>query len=77
MGQHFLLLEPMTSQTSEMWLPLAVFCLFALFSVVGAYLAAAHWRGPAAGVWAALGTALFFGVLFLGLGFLLRSGGLL
>jgi hypothetical protein len=67
----------MTSQTSEMWLPLTLFCLFALFSVVGAYLAAAHWRGRVAGVWAALGTALFFGALFVGLGFLLRSGGVL
>lgn len=65
------------SQTSEMWLPLALFCIFALLSVVGAYLAAAHVRGRAAGLWAALGTALFFGALFVGLGFLLRSGGIL
>ncbi|HEV2853096.1 MAG TPA: hypothetical protein VHC97_09865 [Thermoanaerobaculia bacterium] len=67
----------MASPSSEMWLPLAVFCLFALLSVVGAYLAAAHWRGRAAAVWAALGTALFFGALFLGLDFLIRSTGLL
>ena len=61
------------TQTSEMWLPLTLFCLFALFSVVGAYLATAHWRGRAAGLWAALGTALFFGALYAGLEFLLRS----
>ncbi len=67
----------MTFQPSEMWLPLTLFCLFALLSVVGAYLAAAHWRGRVAGVWAALGTVLFFGALFVGLGFLLRSGGVL
>ena len=63
----------MTPQTSEMWLPLTLFCLFALLSVVGTYLAAAHWRGRAVGGWAALGTALFFGALFVGLEFLLRS----
>ncbi len=67
----------MTPTASEMWLPLTLFCLFALFSVIGAYLIAKHWRGRAAGLWAALGTALFFGALFLGLGFLLRSGGVL
>lgn len=67
----------MTTQTSEMWLPLTLFCLFALLSVVGAYLATAHLKGRAAGMWAALGTALFFGALFVGLGFLLRSGGIL
>ena len=67
----------MTTPTSEMWLPLTLFCLFALFSVAGAYLAAAHLKGRAVGLWAALGTALFFGALFVGLGFLLRSGGIL
>jgi hypothetical protein len=67
----------MVSPPSEMWLPLVLFFTFALLSVVGAYLIAAHWRGWKAGVWAALSTALFFGALFLGLGLLLRSSGLL
>jgi hypothetical protein len=62
---------------SEMWLPLGLFFVFALISVVGAYLIAAHGRGRRAGFWAALGTALFFGVLLLGLEFLMRSSGLL
>lgn len=67
----------MTPSPSEMWLPLGLFFTFALLSVVGAYLIAAHGRGWKAGVWAALGTALFFGALFVGLGYLLRSSGLL
>lgn len=60
-----------------MWLPLALFSLFALLSVVGAYLAAAHLRGWKMGALAALITAVFFGALLLGLGFLLREGGVL
>ena len=60
-----------------MWMPLALFLLFALLSVVGAYLAAAHLRGRAAGVWAAALTMLFFGALLVGLWALLRSGGML
>ncbi|HKI05026.1 MAG TPA: hypothetical protein VKK31_23810 [Thermoanaerobaculia bacterium] len=67
----------MTSQIAEMWLPLALFFLFALFSVAGAYLAAAHLRGRKVGVLAALATAVFFGALLLGLRFLLREGGVL
>jgi predicted phage tail protein len=65
----------MTSSPAEMWLPLALFSLFALLSVVGAYFAAAHLRGWKAGVWAALATAVFFGALLLGLGALMRDGG--
>jgi hypothetical protein len=56
-----------------MWPPLALFLLFALLSSVGAYLAVAHWRGRKAGVWAAVGTLLFFGALLVGLWFLLQS----
>lgn len=67
----------MTPQLAEMWVPLALFCLFALLSVVGACLAAAHSRGWKAGVWAGLATAVFFGALLLGLGVLLREGGAL
>jgi hypothetical protein len=65
----------MPLQTSEMWMPLALFLVFALLSVVGAGLAAAHWRGRAAGVWAGLLAMLFFAVLLAGLWGLLRSGG--
>ena len=65
----------MTSQSAEMWLPLALFLIFALLSVVGAYLIIAHWRGRRMGILAALVTAMFFGALLVGLGALLRRGG--
>jgi hypothetical protein len=67
----------MTSKLAEMWLPLSLFCLFALLSVVGAYFVAAHFRGWKMGVWASLATAVFFCVLVLGLWVLLRGGGFL
>jgi len=67
----------MTSQPAELWLPLALFLLFALLSAAGAFLIVKHWRGRAAAIWAAALTALFFGVLLLGLWALLRSGGML
>jgi hypothetical protein len=67
----------MTFKLAEMWLPLSLFFFFALLSVVGAYFVAAHFRGWKAGVWAALATVVFFGVLVLGLGALLRGGGFL
>ena len=67
----------MTLQPAEMWLPLALFSLFALLSVIGAYFVAAHWRGWKVGVWAALGTAVFFAALLAGVGALLRDGGIL
>lgn len=59
-----------------MFLPIALFFVFALLSAAGAYLIFAHQRSRTAGVWAALGTALFFGALFLGLLALLRDAGL-
>ena len=67
----------MKPQPAEMWLPLALFLLFALLSAVGAFVAVAHWRGRAAGALAALLTALFFAALLAGLWALLRSGGAL
>lgn len=67
----------MTPQLAEMWLPLALFCLFALFSVAGAYLVAAHLRGWKMGLLASLATAVFFCALLVGLGALLREGGAL
>jgi hypothetical protein len=62
---------------SPMWMPLALFLLFALLSSVGAYLAVAHWRGRKAGAWAAAGTVLFFGALLAGVWALMRSGGVM
>lgn len=59
-----------------MFLPIVLFLVFALLSAVGAYLILAHQRSRKAGVWAALGTALFFGLLFCGLLALLRGAGL-
>ena len=58
-----------------MRLPLALFFLFAVLSVVGAFWAVAGWRGRKAGIVAALLTVFFFGVLAAGVFFLLRSGG--
>jgi len=59
-----------------MFLPIVLFLVFALLSTVGAYLILAHQRSRKAGVWAALGTMLFFGLLFFGLLTLLQSAGL-
>ena len=58
-------------------MPLALFLFFAALSTAGAYLAAAHWRGRTAGIWAAVGTILFFGALLVGLWALMRGGGVL
>jgi len=46
-----------------MLFPAALYCLFALLSVVGAFLAVAHLRSVAAGLVAALVTLLFFAAL--------------
>lgn len=67
----------MPPQITEMWLPIVLFCLFALFSVLGAYFIAAHFRGRKAGVAAALATLLFFAALAFGVAALLREGGAL
>ena len=58
-------------------MPLALYAVFAALSVAGAYLAVAHWRGRTAGIWAAVGTVLFFGALLLGLWALMQSSGVL
>ena len=60
-----------------MRLPLALFFLFAILSVVGAFWAVAGWRGRTAGIVAALLTVLFYSVLAAGLVFLLQRGGFL
>ena len=59
-----------------MFLPVILFSVFALLSVVGAYLIFARQRSRSAGIWAAAATALFFVVLFAGLFALIRSAGL-
>jgi len=60
-----------------MWMPLALFLLFALLSAIGAYLVVAHWRGRAAGAWAAALTVVFFAALLAGVWALMRNGGVL
>lgn len=61
----------------EMRLPLLLFFLFVILSVVGAFWAVAGWRGRTAGIVAALLTVFFFGVLAAGLVFMLHRGGFL
>jgi hypothetical protein len=56
-------------------IPTIIFVVFTVLSAVGAYLVLAHSRGRRAGAVAALGTVLFFTVLYAGLLALLRSGG--
>jgi drug/metabolite transporter superfamily protein YnfA len=65
------------SEPAEMWMPLLLFVVFALLSVIGAYLVAAHWKGRRGGVVAALLTALFFAAVLAGLAALMRNGGML
>ena len=67
----------MRSEPAEMWMPLLLFVVFTLLSVIGAYLVAAHWKGRRAGVVAALLTALFFAAVLAGLTALMRNGGML
>jgi drug/metabolite transporter superfamily protein YnfA len=58
-----------------LFIPSLIFVVFTLLSAVGAYLILAHLKGRRAGAVAALGTVLFFTVLYAGLLALLRSGG--
>jgi drug/metabolite transporter superfamily protein YnfA len=60
-----------------MWMPLLLFVVFALLSVVGAYLVGAHWRDRRAGIVAALLTGLFFAALLFGVLALMRNGGMI
>jgi drug/metabolite transporter superfamily protein YnfA len=62
---------------AEMWMPLVLFVVFTLLSIVGAYLVVAHWRGRRAGIVAAMLTALFFAALLAGVLALMRNGGML
>lgn len=67
----------MSPQLSEIWLPLSLFSLFTLLSVVGAYLIVAHSRGRRMALLAAALTALFFAGVAAGVLALMRGGGLL
>lgn len=60
-----------------MVIPLTIYVLFILLSMVGGYLATAHHhpRGRVAGVWAVVIIVLFYAGLSVGLFLLLRSGG--
>lgn len=55
--------------------PLLLYCLFALLSAVGAFLAAAHHRGTRAGLLGASATLLCFAALGWWLLSLFREGG--
>lgn len=60
-----------------MAVPLTIYVLFIVLSMVGGYLATAHHhpRGRVAGVWALVILFLFYTGLTFGLFLLLRSGG--
>jgi len=66
----------MPPQSSDLWLPLALFVVFALLSVLGAYLALNALRGRRAAIAGAAATALFFAVLLAVVLALMRSAGL-
>jgi len=54
---------------------IALYLVFTLLAVVGAYWALASTRSRAAGLWGALAAALFFAALFWGCSVLLRQAG--
>ena len=60
-----------------MAVPLTIYLIFILLSMVGGYLATAyhHPRGRVAGIWALVIIFLFYAGLSAGLFLLLRSGG--
>jgi apolipoprotein N-acyltransferase len=66
----------MPRQFTEMWLPIGLFCLFALISALGAYLITAHHRSRKMGVLAAVLILLFFVGLAFGVLALMREGGM-
>jgi drug/metabolite transporter superfamily protein YnfA len=67
----------MSSLPSDLWLPLVIFVVFALLSVLGAYLALNSLRGRRAAIAGSVGTALFFAVLLALVLVLMRNAGLL
>ena len=60
-----------------MLLPTLLFLLFTVLSTAGAYWILSRHVSRAAGIWGALATLLFFVGLYLGLVWLLRSGGIM
>jgi hypothetical protein len=54
---------------------IVLYLVFVVLAVAGTYWALASVRGRAAGVWGALGAALFFAALFWGIRILLRQAG--
>ena len=66
----------MPPQSSDLWFPLALFVVFALLSVLGAYLALNALRGRRAAIAGAAATAVFFAVLLAVVLALMRSAGL-
>ena len=61
----------------DFWLPLVLFVVFALLSMVGAYLALNSLRGRRAALAGAAGTAVFFAVLLAVVLALMRNSGLM
>jgi hypothetical protein len=55
---------------------LALYLVFAVLAVAGTYWALASVRDRRAGIWGALGAAVFFLALFWGLRLLFRQAGL-
>jgi hypothetical protein len=67
----------MSPQPSDLWLPLVIFVVFALLSVLGAYLALNALRGRRAAMTGSVVTAVFFAVLLAVVLALMRNAGLL
>jgi hypothetical protein len=59
-----------------MLLPTVLFLLFTVLSTAGAYWILSRHVSRTAGIWGAVATLLFFVGLYLGLIWLLRSGGI-
>jgi len=55
---------------------LALYAVFAVLAVAGTYWSLASVKSRAAGIWGALGAAVFFLALFWGLRLLFRQAGL-
>jgi len=58
-----------------MALALTLYSLFALITVVGAYLIGAHFRSRTAGFWWAVGLLVLFILLFAGLELMIHTWG--
>jgi len=67
----------MSPQPSDLWLPLVIFAVFALLSVLGAYLALNALRGRRAALAGSVATAVFFAVLLAVVLALMRNARLL